>query len=119
MNLKGRTAEASLRILTPDSSDPAGQSMSRLTALMELAAARLMKQVMQDGEMSVTLALNLTHVAPHVPSAMLRAVATHSGSNGRVHHFVVNVFDETGLLASAEHTRAVVTRRPVEGLARG
>jgi predicted thioesterase len=118
MSLKGRTAEASLRILSLDSSDPAVLPISRLTALMELAAARLMKQGMNDGETSVALSFNLTHVAPLPASGSLRAVATHAGSAGRIHHFVVNVFGESGLVASAEYSRAVVAGRRLEGPAR-
>jgi predicted thioesterase len=118
MNLNGRTAEASLRILPLGSADPAVLPISRLTGLMEIAAARLMKQVMRDGESSVALALNLTF-AVHQPAATnLRAVATHTGSAGRVHHFTVNVFDQTGLVASAEHSRAIVGERRIEGIAR-
>ncbi len=118
MSLKGRTAEARQRILPIDPADPAVLPISRLTALMELAAARLMKQGMDDGEVSVALSFNLTHVAPLPASGSLRAVATHAGSAGRIHHFVVNVFGESGLVASAEYSRAVVAGSRIGGVAR-
>ena len=39
------------------------------------------------------------------------AVATYAGVAGRLHRFRINVFDESGLIGSAEHTRAVTTER--------
>jgi fluoroacetyl-CoA thioesterase len=48
----------------------------------------------------------------------VRAVASYRGIYGRLHHFTANVFDETGLIASAEHTRAVVPERALLGSAR-
>ena len=38
-------------------------------------------------------------------------VATYAGVAGRLHRFRINVFDESGLIGSAEHTRAVMNER--------
>jgi fluoroacetyl-CoA thioesterase len=118
MNLKGRTAEASLQTSLLDNSIPAALPVSRITELMEHAAARLMRPILRAGESSVALSLDLTHVRPHATSANLRAVALHTGQVGRVHRFTVNVFDESGLVASAEHSRAVVAEQRIAGGAR-
>jgi fluoroacetyl-CoA thioesterase len=119
MKLKGRTAEVSLRTTLPlESNVPAVLPISRITELMEHAAARLMRPVLRTGESSVALSLDLTHARQYATSANLRAVAIHAGSTGRVHRFTVNVFDESGLVASAEHSRAVVAEGRIVGLAR-
>ena len=92
--------------------------MSRLSQLMEQAAARLLRPQLQDGETSLTLSLDLTHAVTGPVSGNLRAVATYQGANGREHRFLVHVFDESGLVASARHSRAIVGARRIMGLAR-
>jgi predicted thioesterase len=67
-----------------------------------------MRAALGDGELSVALEMNLTHAAPKGVQGAARAVATYRGVAGRVHRFTVHVFDESGLIASAEHSRAVV-----------
>jgi predicted thioesterase len=121
MSLKARTAEASLQMsppdiaesapLTPEDGFPAVLATSRMTELMELAAGRLMKQNLRDGESSVGIALNVTHAAHASVSGTVRAVASYASVSGRLHRFSINVFDESGLIGSAEHTRAVVIER--------
>src|SRR5688572_23141586 len=130
--MKFRTAEASLRVNHPETAEvshrssegsfPAIPATSRMIELMEIAAARLMKSHMRDGETSVAVAMNVTYAAhslrqPNVGSTM-RAVATHNGITGRLHRFNINAFDESGLIGTAEHTRAVVIERRLTGIAR-
>ena len=128
MTLKARTAEASLRMSSPDTAEatslspedtfPAVLATSRLTGLMELAATRLMKQNLRDGESSVGIAMNITHAAHSNVSGTVRAVATYAGIAGRLHRFDINVFDESGLIGSAKHARAVVVERRLLAVAR-
>jgi fluoroacetyl-CoA thioesterase len=129
MMLKGRTAEVRLAVSSPYTAEPESRSprgsfpavlpISRLTALMELAAVRLMQPDLGAAETSIAIEMNVTHAAPaQHPSANVRAVASYRGIVGRLHHFNVNVFDETGLIASAEHTRAVVIEHRLLGIAR-
>lgn len=92
--------------------------MSRIAQLMEQAAAKVLRPRLQDGETSLTLTMNLTHAVTGPISGNLRAVATYQGGNGREHRFLVHVFDESGLVASAEHSRAIVGGRRIMGLAR-
>ncbi len=120
MSLIGKTAEVRLRALSPDAADhrdlsledgvPAVLANSRLMALVELAAARLMRPQLRECESSVSVEMNFTHLVAHT-HADVRAVATGLGGNGRLYHFRVHVFDEIGLIACAEHTRAVVVPR--------
>jgi fluoroacetyl-CoA thioesterase len=132
MSVKAKTAEASLRISPPDGGHgtakttrlsaeegfPVILASSRITELMELAAMRLMKQNLRDGESSVGIAMNVTHAAHASVSDTVRAVATYAGVSGRLHRFNINVFDESGLIGSAKHTRAVVVERRLLAVAR-
>jgi predicted thioesterase len=92
---------------------------SRLVQVMELAAARLMRSSLSDGESSVAISTELHHAAlSQASSDALRAVAKRTAINGRLHQFTVNVFDESGLVASCEHVRGIVSKRRVEAVAR-
>lgn len=121
------TAEASLRVSpptaeapshSPEPDFPAVLPISRVSQLMEHAAAKLMRPMLRNGESSIALSLNLTHAVTGPVIGNLRAVATKRETVGREHRFLVHVFDESGLVASAEHSRAIVAGRRIEGLAR-
>jgi predicted thioesterase len=106
-DMKNRIGEATLTALIP--------ATSRMVELMETAAVRLMKAHLDVGETSVAVAMNVTYAAaslrhPHGESSM-RAVASYSGISGKLHRFRINAFDESGLIGTAEHTRAVVAER--------
>ena len=122
MILKARTAEASLRVSSqPKPPVPAasGAATSRMIELMELAAMRLMKPHLRDGESSVAIEMNLTYKAPNTTmGGAMRAVAAYAGISGRLHRFTINTFDESGLIGSAKHTRAVVEERQRVAVAR-
>lgn len=111
--MKYKTAEASLQVLHPT---------TRMIDLMEIAAARLMKPLLREAESSVAVAMNVTYAAPSLrqPSegSRVRAVASYNGISGRLHRFTINAFDESGLIGTAEHTRAVVIERRVMSIAR-
>ena len=113
MSVKSRTGEATLRLCPPKATVgfPAVLARARMIELMELAAARLMKPHLSDAETSVSMEMKVTHVASTTVGGTLRAVATYAGVAGRLHRFRINVFDESGLIGSAEHTRAVTTER--------
>ena len=121
MSVKSRTGEATLRLYPHPITKgfPAIDARSRMIELMELAASRLMKPHLGDSESSVSIEMQVTHVAPATAGSTLRAVAAYAGITGRLHRFTVNVFDESGLIGSARHTRAVVTDRGLLAAARG
>ena len=129
--MKYRTAEASLRVKPPDTAEATHQSpegdlqvvpaASRMIELMEIAAARLMKPHLGDGESSVAVAMNVTYEAQSLRQpcgSTMRAVASYNGISGRLHRFKVNAFDESGLIGTAEHTRAVAMERRLTSVAR-
>jgi len=130
--MKSRTAEARLRVLHPITAEatqlsstydfPAIPATSRMIELMEMAAARLMKPRLDIDESSVAVAMNITYAAPQLrrPNAgcTLRAVASYKEIAGKLHRFTINAFDESGLIGSAEHTRAVLIERRLTDVAR-
>lgn len=102
--------------LTVDDDFPAVFATSRMIALMELAAARLMKPVLQPGQLSVGVAVDIRHTAPTPVGGKVRAVATYLGPEGKILRFKVEAFDAAGLIGAGEHTRAIVsTERLVAG----
>ena len=120
MSVKSRTGEATLRLYPPKATVgfPAVLARARMIELMELAAARLMKPNLRDSESSVSIEMKVTHVASTTVGGTLRAVAAYAGVAGRLHRFKINVFDESGLIGSAEHTRAVIIERRLLAKAR-
>jgi len=120
MSVRSRTGEATLHLYPAQITDdiPAVLARSRMIELMEVAAARLMKPHLSDAETSVSIEMKVTHVASTTVGGTLRAVATYAGVAGRLHRFRINVFDESGLIGSAEHTRAVIIERRLLAKAR-
>lgn len=89
---------------------------SRMIALMELAAARLMKPLLAEGELSVGVNVNADHLAATPNGAELKVVAHYQGMKGKLYSFVIELFDQGGKAGSAEHTRAIVkTERLLKG----
>jgi fluoroacetyl-CoA thioesterase len=129
MNLIGTRAEASFTVRSSDTAQalsialedefPAVFATSRMVALMELAAARVMRPMLQDGEMSVGVRVSVQHTAATLVGCKVRAVATYQGTEGRMHRFKLEAFDDAGLIGEGDHTRAIVaTQRLVAGAAR-
>lgn len=123
------TAEADQPVSSPCTEDaphhspaqgaPAVLATSRLCEFMEMAASRLMWRELSSHENSVAIRTNLEHVATSATVAgRWRVVATRTAIRGRLHDFRVDVFDDSGLIASAEHTRAVVVERRLVAVAR-
>jgi len=118
MSQMGKTAATSTRIAPPDAA-AAGLAASRLCELMELAAARRMQSQLHPGESSVAVTMSLRHLASASGfHGMVRVSASHHSVAGRLHHFIVNAFDERGLIAVSEQTRAVVDGRRFIAMAR-
>lgn len=127
--MKYRTAEASLRLSHPDTAEVTQvtaeggfiPATSRMIELMEIAAARLMRSHLGDGESSTTVSMNVTYAAHGLRQSSggsMRAVASYNGIAGRLHRFTINAFDESGLIGTAEHTRAIVVERRLMSIAR-
>ncbi len=81
---------------------------SRMVALMELAAARLMKPLLSDGELSVGVNITVNHLAATPDNEEVKAVAVYQGMAGKLYKFDVELYDNGGKVGSGTHTRAIV-----------
>jgi predicted thioesterase len=99
---------------------PGGASPAVLLAeLVECAAARLMRRDLAPGQSSVAVALQVQQLAgTETPFAHWSVTVQRTAVRGRLQDFTVEVFDDRGLIARAEHTRAAVVERRVVALAR-
>lgn len=114
----GATAEASLVVqrrdtaaaiaLSADDSFPEVFATSRMIALMELAAAKLMRPLLGAGQLSVGVSLNVRHTAATPVGCAVRAVATYLGPEGKMFRFKVEAFDPAGMVGEGEHVRAII-----------
>lgn len=100
---------ASALPLSDEDSFPEVFATSRMIALMELAAARLMKTKLDEGELSVGVGVNVTHTAATPKDKEVRAMATFTGMQGKLYMFEVKAFDEAGKIGEGIHSRAVIT----------
>lgn len=102
----------------PNDDFPEVFATSRMVAVMELAAARLMKSVLADNELSVGVNVNVNHFAATANNQEVKAVAIYTGREGKLYKFDVELYDAAGKAGSGTHTRAVVeTERLVQGAA--
>lgn len=125
----GTTAQASFVVqfsdtaqalsLGPEDEFPEVLATARMIALMELAAARLLRPTLKSGELSVGVQLDVKHTAATPVGCTARAVATYEGLDGKLHRFKVEAFDDAGPIGAGTHTRAVIlTERLLAGAAR-
>jgi len=123
------TAEASIVVtaqdaesriaLAPTDAFPEVFSTSRMIALMELAAARAMSPMLGDGQLSVGVSINVRHTAATPVGSTVRALATFVCTESKLMHFRVEAFDESGVIGTGEHARAIVdTARLISGAER-
>lgn len=100
----------------PQDDFPEVYATSRMIALMELTAARLMKPLLCAGELSVGVNVNVTHMAATPNNVEVKAVAIYKGILGKLHEFEVEFYDQGGLAGIGTHTRAIVkTERLIQG----
>jgi fluoroacetyl-CoA thioesterase len=115
----GQSDTAQSLTLSAEDSFPAVLATSRMIALMEIAAARVMKMELQSGQTSVGLSIDVRHTAATPVGCTVRAVATYLGKVERSFRFNVEAFDEAGVIGNGEHTRAIVdTERLLAGAIR-
>jgi predicted thioesterase len=128
MNI-GDTAEAGFTVqrrdsaaalpIAPEDSFPDVFATSRMVALMEIAAARLLRPQLEPDQHSVGVSVSIKHVAATPIGGNVRAVATYLGPEGKLFRFKVEAFDDAGAIGDGEHTRAIVsTSRLLAGAAK-
>ena len=66
----------------PDEKFPAVFATTRMIALMEMAGARVLKPLLQEGEMSVGVTVDMIHSAATPIGAKVTATANYRGRDG-------------------------------------
>jgi fluoroacetyl-CoA thioesterase len=91
-------------------------STARMIALMETAGARPLKPLLQPGQLSVGVTVNIKHLAATPNHTQVSARATFLGMEGKLYKFKVEAFDPGGKIGEGEHTRAIIsTERLMQG----
>jgi fluoroacetyl-CoA thioesterase len=94
----------------PDEKFPAVFATTRMIALMEMAGARMLKPLLQEGEMSVGVTVDIIHSAATPISAKVIATATYRGRDGKLFVFDVLAHDPGGEIGRGVHKRAIISR---------
>lgn len=79
-----------------------------MAALMEEAAWTSIQPYLEDGQGSVGIALNLTHDAATPVGMKVWAESTVTAINGRKVSFSITAYDETGVIGTCDHQRAII-----------
>ena len=89
---------------------------ARLVALMEVAAARVLRPFLDDGQSSVGVTVDIVHTAATPLGGTVVATATYVGREGKHFKFEVLAADDAGEVGRGTHRRAIVsTSRLVAG----
>lgn len=81
---------------------------ARMVALMEMAAARILRPHLAPGELSVGVSIDVRHSAATPPGAAVTATATFIRKEGKLFFFEISASDEGGEIGKGTHRRAVV-----------
>lgn len=82
-------------------------STARMIAMMETAGARALRPLLQPGELSEGVTVNIKHLAATPNHTPVFAQATFLGMEGKLYKFKVEAFDPGGKIGEGEHSRAI------------
>lgn len=100
--------------LDPADIFPAVYATSRMIALMEIAAARVLTSILEAGENSVGVRVEIEHTSPTPPGARVTAEARYVGREGKLYLFEVLARDDAGIIGKGRHRRAIVDAKHLE-----
>jgi len=87
-----------------------------MVALMECSAAKILIPLLKEGELSVGVGVNITHLAPTLEGDTAISTARFDGMEGKLFKFSIEVVDSAGKIGTGTHTRAIVsTERLMSG----
>ena len=87
---------------------------SKMVALMEIAASRVLKKLHASGECSVGIEIMINHVSPTSIGAKVRAQAILIDIADNVFTFTVQASDDSGLIGEGTHKRSIVNIERLE-----
>ena len=90
---------------------------ARMIALMEIAAARVLQPLLEPGELSVGVTINVSHTAPTPLGAQVTATARYARREGKLFLFEVSVADPVGEVGRGRHERAIVSNERLQSAA--
>ncbi len=90
-----------------------------LVAAMEAAAVDALKDSLSDTDTTVGSSISITHQAPSVIGAYIKAEAVVTEVSGKQIKFSVSACDEVGIIGEGEHTRVVVDAEKFMNKAKG
>jgi fluoroacetyl-CoA thioesterase len=115
----GASDLASVLNLEPGDVFPPVFATSRMVALMEVAAGRVLGPHLREGELSVGVTVDVVHTAATPPDATVTATAKFVGKDGKLFLFEVSATDDAGEIGRGTHKRAVIAaERLMAGAAR-
>ena len=87
---------------------PAVLATARMVALMETAASRVLQPLLNPGELSVGVTVDITHTAPTPAGVLVTANARYTGREGKLFVFEISAHDQGGEIGRGSHKRAIV-----------
>jgi predicted thioesterase len=99
---------SNLNIETEDAF-PAVFATSRMVALIEVAAASLLRSQLREGQLSVGVTVDIKHTAATPLGGNVTATAKYLGREGKLFLFEVSAVDDAGEIGRGTHKRAIVT----------
>jgi fluoroacetyl-CoA thioesterase len=116
---EGATATATLTVaphdlasvlnFEPGDEFPEVFATSRMIALMEVAAARVLRPIQQEGQLSVGVSLDVMHTAATPLGGRVTATATFVRREGKLFVFEVTAADDAGEVGRGTHKRAIIS----------
>jgi len=100
---------ASRLVFGPGDDFPEVLATTRMIALMEVAAARVIAPILEPGQWSVGVTVDVTHSAPTPMGARVVADATFKAREGKLLVFDVVAHDPGGEIGRGVHKRAIVS----------
>src|SRR5215217_7731160 len=98
---------------TADSFPPV-LATARMVALMEIAASRVLIPLLNPGELSVGVTVDINHTAPTPLGAEVTAKARYAGREGKLFLFEVSAADRGGEVGRGRHKRAIVSNERLQ-----
>jgi fluoroacetyl-CoA thioesterase len=101
---------ASTSVPGQDGRFPEVLATTRMILAMEVAAGNCLAPLIEDGELSVGVVVNVQHLAATPPGADITAHARYLGRAGKLYRFEVTATDPGGEIGRGEHQRAIIKR---------
>jgi len=92
----------------PEDTYPRVFATSRMVALMEVAASRCLRPLLEEGELSVGVTVDVRHSAATPAGVDVTATARYVGMEGKLYRFEVEAHDPAGEIGRGFHHRAIV-----------